>query len=325
MSFYDPFIERDRDGIREAIRQFAEANSADEVFAQVARFAVLGYAPSQHGNAALLGCLAAHDLRDELGGAYLAVLAECGVYAAMARPPWSEPPILDPPDVDASAGADEELAEAISSGDRLRAERWLAARIDDPHLASAYFGRAAATFADGGMALIVAAAAWRLADLLGEKGRFATLRTGLWAIAASGDRAYEPRGRMLEATSLLERLTDCAASEAGAVDAIRPLFLLDAALTACEMCGDPAVLLRTRDFLTLTMEQRDGGDPQHAGSVLPDSGLAPYSLGRDYASALIAHAAAARFRERFPNVDVAPIAAAAAANLATGESFEEWT
>ena len=150
MALYDPFIERDVDGIRNAARDYREAHSSEELFLSVARFAVLAYSPSQHGKHALLCGLAAHDLRDELGERFDDIVTECGIYAAMARQPWSEPPILDPPDVDSAAGSDEELRAAIEGDDRLRGERWLAARLNDPQLAGSYFAHAAASFAGGG-------------------------------------------------------------------------------------------------------------------------------------------------------------------------------
>src|SRR5947208_10789895 len=111
--FYDALIERDYDAARAAIRDFRNEHDSHELFLSVARFAVLAYAPSQHSKHALLACLAAYELREELGAAkYDDVLLECALYAAASRQPWSEPPILDPPspDDEAPEGFDDRLA-----------------------------------------------------------------------------------------------------------------------------------------------------------------------------------------------------------------------
>ena len=69
----------------------------------------------------------------------------------------------------------DELRAAVDDGDRLRAERWLAKRIDDNDFEHDFFTVAAEDFADLGNKIIVANTVWRLAKLLGEKGRFATV------------------------------------------------------------------------------------------------------------------------------------------------------
>src|SRR5437763_11273792 len=143
----ESLLERDETRIRAAIREFCESHSTDELFLEVARFAVMAYAPSQHSKHALLACLSAHDIREECGDRWDSLLTECAIYAAQSRQPWSEPPILDPPAVEPDQRGDvEELRAAVAAGDRLRAERWLAKRIDDPVLAHDYFTVAADDF-----------------------------------------------------------------------------------------------------------------------------------------------------------------------------------
>src|ERR1043166_4286379 len=95
--FYDPLIERDYPAARSAISAFREQHNSHDLFLAVTRFAVLAYAPWQHAKHALLACLAAHDLRKELGPRYADVLPECALYPGPPRQPWSDPPILDPP------------------------------------------------------------------------------------------------------------------------------------------------------------------------------------------------------------------------------------
>ena len=91
MKLYDVLIERDLDAIPRAAGEFAP----HDLFVAVARFAVLAYAPSQHSKRAVMACRAAWELRDAFGDRWPELLIECARYAAEARRPWSEPPILD--------------------------------------------------------------------------------------------------------------------------------------------------------------------------------------------------------------------------------------
>ena len=104
--FYDPFIERDVPAMRSAIADFRREHSSLDLFLAVARFAVLAYAPSQHAKHALLAALSAYDVREQLGDRWDELLVECAIYAAQSRQPWSEPPILDPPALDANQRGD---------------------------------------------------------------------------------------------------------------------------------------------------------------------------------------------------------------------------
>src|SRR5204863_1729598 len=115
---YEPLIERDLVAIPGAVQQFRDAHGSEEAWKAVARFAVLAYAPAQHAKHALLCCLSAWEIREQLGARFDDALVECATYAATSRQPWSEPPILDPPPPDPSA--------RLRGADRLEAERWLA-------------------------------------------------------------------------------------------------------------------------------------------------------------------------------------------------------
>jgi hypothetical protein len=205
-ALYEPLIERDLDAFPAAARAFAEAHSPEELWVAVARFAVLAYAPSQHGKRAVLAVRAAHEVRDELGERWVDLIVECARYAATSRQPWSEPPILEPPEPSAAGGLDE-LQAAIAAEDRPRAERWLAARIDDAEPAL----RTLAT----GDALLMLDAVLALEPLLGGKGRFALLRMVIEELFAGGE----------EVAGTLEELIDRAIEERGAVDAVRAVFV----------------------------------------------------------------------------------------------------
>jgi hypothetical protein len=114
LKLYEPLIERDLNAIPDAVRAFLDHSSPHELFLAVARFAVLAYAPSQHSKRAVMACRAAWDLREAMGERWSALLTECARYAAEARRPWSEPPILD-----ALESPDEDELRARARGDAL--------------------------------------------------------------------------------------------------------------------------------------------------------------------------------------------------------------
>lgn len=284
---YEPFIERDLAAIPAACRAFRDEHSSDELFLAVSRFAVLAYAPSQHAKHALLCCLAAHDLRDELASRFDDALIECAIYTAASRQPWSEPPILDPPEPSEHRDVDEMLA-AIDAGDRLRAERWLAARYEDADFARDYFAVASADFEDLGHKLIVASAAWRLADVLGEKGRYAALRVGVWECVAYKGARYEEQGVALDVDTLLSQLVDDTVCDQGSMVSAHAVFLLDAALQT----GDERVILRVRDYLTtMTNPMKPECELGTASAEIPI-----YRFARDCGAAFKARAVAKRLK-----------------------------
>ncbi|HEY8712292.1 MAG TPA: hypothetical protein VIM68_05430, partial [Thermoanaerobaculia bacterium] len=183
-------IERDLDAIPAAVREFRASNSSHDLFLAVARFAILAYAPSLHAKHAVIAALSAYEARDACGERWDDLLAECARYAAESRQPWSEPPILDPPRLSAGQRRDVgALRQALAARDRLAAERWLAARLDDNELEPDLFTVAADGFSDQGMQVIVTAAACKLSRILGEQGRYAALRIAVWEIWSAARRA----------------------------------------------------------------------------------------------------------------------------------------
>jgi hypothetical protein len=296
LSLYDPFIERDVPAMRAATAEFRREHSSHDLFLAVARFAVLAYAPSQHAKHALLAALSAYDVREQLGDRWDELLVECAIYAAQSRQPWSEPPMLDPPALDRKQRGDvDELRAAVDAGDRLRAERWLAKRIDDDDLAGDYFTVATDDFEDLGHKLIVANAAWRLAGILGEKGRFATLRIGVWEMAAyKGERYVEP-GNAMDGETLLTKLI----ASADDIESLHRVFLLTAAR--------PEVDQRVRDFLS-------NADLRPATRDLRPLDPPIYPLARDYGAYLKSWA-----------INIEPLKLAAKYNLDHGPSFAEWS
>jgi hypothetical protein len=198
MTFYEPLLERDESGIRTAILEFRRSHSSEELFTAVARFAVLAYAPSQHAKHAVISCRSAWDIREELGDRFDDVLTECAIYAAGSRQPWSEPPITDPPAIDADQRGDvDELRECVATGDRLRAERWLAKRYRDPDFLRDYFTVASDDYEDLGHKLIVAVTASKLASIFGEQGAFGALRIGVWEMTAYRGNSRPPGGDVI--------------------------------------------------------------------------------------------------------------------------------
>lgn len=319
---YEPLISRDIDSIRAAAIQFRKTHRPTELFEAVARFAVLAYSPSQHGKHSVLACLAAHQLRERLADHFDQILVECAVYAAQSRLPWSEPPMTDPPPVSRSDPFnDDEIREALRGKDRLRAERWLARRMREPQLEKSFFGIAAEDLSDQGHKLIVAAAAWQLAQILGEEGSFATLR-----IAPVEWTAYrEAPGEATEISVVdmeltLRILIDALLEDNGSSIAFHRIELFDAALTAASISGlaiDDQVAARLMNEL---------GRTDAANLALEAVPRAPvYRLGRDYAQYLQAHAITRRLQGRFPRIDCGRILSASKFNLEHGPSFEEWS
>lgn len=217
-ALYEPLIERDTDAFRIAAQTFADAHSDEELWTAVTRFAVLAYAPSQHGKRSVMACRAAHDVRAAAGERWRELIIECGRYAGESRQPWSEPPPLDPPPFESSQPRSlDELREAIRDGDRARAERWLAARLEDS---------AGDTVDDlcriaRGDALLILDAARALAKLLGDKGRYALLRLVVFELLAGSEEAEPPDS--------LDALIDRVVAEKGSVESVRAVLIRVAA------------------------------------------------------------------------------------------------
>lgn len=200
-ALYDPLLERELDAIAPAVRTFRESHSLEELWLAVTRFALLAYSPSEHSRHALLCCLAARGASD-------AWMIECARYAAESRQPWSEPPILDPPPVDDSP------AEPLRSTlvDRARGEIWLAKRIEDAERELLEVAR------EHGDSLLIARAAIDLVPLLGERGRYATLRVAVWDLIAKRNEPPLPaRSR--------EDLSAEVVESNGAIDAVNALLV----------------------------------------------------------------------------------------------------
>jgi len=263
---------------------------------------VLAYAPAQHAKHALLCCLAAWEIRQELEERFDDALVECAIYTATSRQPWSEPPMLDPPPIeDAQRGDAGELREAVRAADRLRAERWLAKRHAGHDFARDYFAVAADDFEDLGHKLIVANAAWKLANLLGEKGRYAALRVGVWEMVAYCGERYRERG----GTVSVDTLADNMVANRGDLESAHALFLYDAALETGQE-------KRVSDYLSHLIK------PQHSAPSTQHSALPIYSYARDCGEVLKSHAVAKR-------LGIDRIIAAAWDNLEHGPSLEAFS
>lgn len=205
---YEPLIERDLDAVPRAASRYLAKHSEDDLWIAIARFAVLAYAPSQHAKRAVVACRSALVVRDELHDRWTDLLIDCACYAAASRQPWSEPPILDPPPPDPEAPTDRaELEQAVSADDRLRAERWLSARIDDCETDLRALAK--------GDARLMLDVALSLEQRLGRKGRFALLRMPVHELFVAADDVREP----------LEVLVQRAIEENGSVDAVSAVLI----------------------------------------------------------------------------------------------------
>jgi hypothetical protein len=271
------------------------------LFSAIARFAVLAYAPSQHGKHAVISCLSAQELRDELGDRFDDVITECAIYAAGSRQPWSEPPITDPPAVEPGQPAD-------LHSDRRSAERWLAKHYREPGFAHEYFTAAAEDFEDLGHKLIVAVTAWKLASVFPE---YPTLRIGVWEMSAYRGERYEETGNALETQPLCKRLVDNMVASGGDIVSAHAVFLLDAALET----KDEHVIRRVRDYLSGGPAPSPASAAEGGGTPLTPT---PYRLARDYGAYLKSFAVARRLGDR-------RIIDAAKYNLDHAPSFEEFS
>jgi hypothetical protein len=298
---YEPLIERDLSAIPRAVREFRDAHGSEEAWKAIARFAVLAYAPAQHAKHALLCCLAAWEIRQALGERFDEALVECAIYAATSRQPWSEPPILDPPPVDGTA----DLREAVRHSDRLQAERWLATHYDDDDFPGHYFAVAADDFEDLGHKLIVANAAWKLANLLGDKGRFAALRVGVWEIVAYRAEPYRERGGAVTA----EMLADNMVARDGDLESAHAVFLFDAA-------RETGQEKRVSDYLASVAAAAPAAG--RAAEAIEPAQIPIYRYARDCGEYLKSHAAAKR-------LGIDRIIAAAWKNLEHGPSLEAFS
>ncbi len=296
---YEALLERDEAATRRAIEDVADDH---ELFLAVARFAVLAYAPAQHAKHAFLACLAAYDLRAELGASYREMLTECAIYAGGSRLPWSEPPILDPPQVEEVP----DLDAALRDGDRLAAERWLAVTLDAPDFEPRFFAAAAQDFEDLGHKLIVSNAAWRFVPILGEKGKYAVLRAAVWEWTAYRGEAFVGSDEHVDRDALIARLVDDVIEEEGSLIATHNVFLLDASLGTNQEA-------RVSEYLSRLVPSPRENEERVA------KGLKPYRLARDYAQTLIAHAVATRIPQTRRMLD------AVQKNLDNSTGFEEWS
>ena len=216
---YEPLIERDLAAIPAAAHAYLETHTPEELWVSVTRFAVLAYAPSQHAKRAVMACRAAYDVREEMGDRWTDMIVECARYAAEARQPWSEPPILEPPEP--SSGSVDELRVASSEGDRVAAERWLSARLSDAEVVLRELVH--------GDALLMLDTAVALLPHLGEKGRYALLRMPIWELIADPSATDED----LPLSTLIARVVETN----GSVDAVRAVFVRSA---GCQPAGPPA-------------------------------------------------------------------------------------
>ena len=282
-ALFEPFLEREVGAIPAAARAFLETHTEEELWIAIARFAVLAHAPSQHSKRAVMAARAAYDVRGELGGGWVEMLIECARYAAESRPPWSEPPFLDPPPPDRS----ESLRDAIAAGDRLRAERWLSAHLEDAEIELRELAR--------GDALLVLDAALALEQHLGQKGRYTLLRMVLTELMVQTEHVSEP----------LDVLVARAIDERGSVDAVRAVFI--------KLVEDRQSCLSPPSSSSSRLPS-----PRTGQAGLPV--LHAYPLARDYAQTLIAHAIAHKLPARADE-----FLAAVHDNLENGESYAEWS
>jgi hypothetical protein len=315
---YEPMLLRDIAAIPASARAFGREHGSETLFQAVSKFALLAASPSQHGKHAVLATVAAREIEDELGTRYQELLAECAIYAAQVRLPWSEPPIPDPPAIEADhPNSLEEIRAAIHEKDRLRGEKWLAARLRGTNIARDFFTIAAEDLSDFGHKLMVAVAVWKLAELHRQPRSFAFLRVAVaeWtSYSEPVDRRplSGPEDRSAKLHALVNRLI----AEQGSPEAFHGLALYDAGMEASRLAGDGGIEHRVAMSLQTAPVVRSS--PPDAGALEPPI----YRLARDYAEYLKSFAISRRIRQW---VDPSAIRAAAKYNRDHSSSFEEWS
>jgi hypothetical protein len=316
-SLYEPMLERDADAIRAAAWALHRSEGPDALYEAVARFSVLAYAPTQHARHALIASLAVADLRTLLGARFADAVIECALYAAESRLPWSEPPLLDPPDPGEGPHGLDALRTAVEQRDRLACERWLTANLNSPRLVADLFTIASEDAHDLGHRTIVAVTAVRLAGALGAKGRFAALRVALWeSCATAGTPAT--RDVTIDRSVLLAKLVAAFESSRGDLVIGQAVQLFDAALQAERLGADAASVARMLGSI-----ECDEVNAATSRVVEPPPPVYPYA--RDRAGYLEASAVAARLEEKYGASASSRIRAAAYTNLVGGEELGSWS
>ncbi|MGH9459228.1 MAG: hypothetical protein ACRD2J_16455 [Thermoanaerobaculia bacterium] len=317
-SLHEPMLTRDEAEIRSVVASIAREEGAEALFRAVSRFALLAYNPSQHAKHALLAVTAAWEVREDLGGDFAAVLAECAVYAANARLPWSEAPLLDPPRHEGQSVSLDEAREAIRARDALRLQSWLAARIRSGELREAFFELAADDLRDFGHPFVIATAAWKLSLLQDAHPSYPVLRVAAVEWCAAREDEPPQENEPLPDETLARVLAARVVARQGAVDAFHDLVLFDAACEAAALGAPAPVVHRVKAAIP---RESAGGSPPDTRREMS----APvYPLARDYAELLLAHAIASRLRDRGWVADPGPLVAAAEYNLRSS-SFDEWS
>jgi hypothetical protein len=209
--FFAPLIERELDAIPAAARAFAAERGVEGVAVAVARFAVIAHSTSQHGKRAVVAARSLFEVREEMGDRWFDMVVECARYASESRQPWSEPPIFEPPKPGERKHVSE-LRAALVSKDRRRAERWLAARLEDADDDL----RIVAT----GDALLLLETVAALEKVVGDTGRWVLLRLVIEELLADPG----------EVTERIEQLIDRAIERRGSVDAVGEVFVRHAGM-----------------------------------------------------------------------------------------------
>src|SRR5207253_7395600 len=105
----------------------------------------------------------------------------------------------------------------------------------------------------------------------------------------------------------------------GDIESAHAVFLLDAALE----CGDPEVLRRVCNYLSVSVEDRQSCLSSSGQTRLPL--LHAYPLAHDCAATLKAYAVAKRWRTRFPSVDVDRFVASVNDNRLSGPRLDDFS
>jgi hypothetical protein len=317
---YDPMVERDTAAIRAAVSKLRETESSDDLLSAVTRFAVLAFCPSQHSKAALCAVIAAREVAADIGNHLDELITECAMYTADSRAPWSEPPIDSPPPFeDDQRGSIDEIRQAIEERDRLKGEMWLAKVLTLDDFPSRFFEASLLTLPGSEQGVVVAAAAWRIAQSVPREHWFATLRVAIAEWTHEGLYPQHAFEGTAAAADILRQLVAMYEAEGATPLAFQALALFDAAEAFREVAPEAYAAV----IAHLSHHRTESVETMEVDAAL-DTPV--YRLGRDYAAYLQSHAIRSRLLRQSHDASVLNrMVALAQHNLQHADSYEEWS
>lgn len=315
----DALLHRDDAEIETQIAAVARDEGIDAAYRVTLQFAVLAFAPSEHSRSVIAGLDALKTL-DLEPSTRLRQVTHLARYAAAARRPWSEAPITTPPPATPADGERSSLSRALKERDRLRAERWLAARLMEGDGVHELFVVSCSIRHVMPEALILTAAAARIVAAVPPPHRFGVLRivTAQWAAESFDLDQDHPARRPLPpfAREHADYLIAKYEAEKGSPLAMQRIALLDAELCAREESGGADLLDNVASVPIQVSDDAAGDD----NVEFPDN-----EPQQNFSNVLSAWAIAARRADHWNRDSLATMKKVAAESAMSRRWNEEWS